>query len=287
MATEREAEKGNHAAGVWLQKLRTDADLSQESLAEACGVSVDTIRSYEAGRRTPSRETIERILRHLNVPDDLVENHIRWFRNLSLPPDWIPWDKWASVEVAFEAEIRRSLSPMNKAFTAIILVIAISIIGIFALRLRQPTSFNPLETSPAPALMLAATPTGIRKFLGIDCKQYGFFPGQNRTVVEVCAWVNLDYDNHRLRGRATIKHVAGPMAQLAIPAVRLKQNGQVIRSSSKELIAQEQQGLESYTELLDCGEDGPVTTEIVAVVTYQDGQQREYTLTSEEVEPRC
>src|SRR5689334_9339201 len=121
--TEREVEKDNRA-GEWLQRLRVDADLSQESLAEACGVSVDTIRSYEAGRRTPSRDTIERVLRQLEVPEELLENHIRWIRNLPLPPNWKPWDKWASAEVASEPEILRSLSPMNKAFIAILLVIA-------------------------------------------------------------------------------------------------------------------------------------------------------------------
>lgn len=288
MAAERETERGNYAAGEWLRKLRLDVDVSQERLAEACDVAVDTIRSYEAGRRTPSRETIERILRYLEIPEALIENHIRWFRGRPLPADWTPWDKWAVTTSAPHPTGPRALLRAHRTIITLTLVgLAIGLTSVFALLPRLASAPRSVETlvllTPAPA----ATPPGSQKFVGMNCQQYVYSLGRQNAVVEVCAWINLDHDNHRLRGRATLKQLEGPRESLAIPVVNLKQQGQVVRSSSQKRVTFAQPSLESYTELLDCGQGSALVTEVVAVVTYPDGRQGTYTLASKAVDPRC
>jgi transcriptional regulator with XRE-family HTH domain len=52
----------NHADfGSWLRQARGARDLTQEALAEAVGCATQTIRSFEIGRRRPSRAMAERI----------------------------------------------------------------------------------------------------------------------------------------------------------------------------------------------------------------------------------
>ena len=42
--------------GRWMKRLRADLELTQEALAEAVGCAPQTIRTFESGRRRPSRE---------------------------------------------------------------------------------------------------------------------------------------------------------------------------------------------------------------------------------------
>jgi transcriptional regulator with XRE-family HTH domain len=56
------------AAAQWLRELRMDADLTQEDLAYACGISDRTLRSMEAGTAgQPRRDTLQRIAAALNL----------------------------------------------------------------------------------------------------------------------------------------------------------------------------------------------------------------------------
>ncbi len=54
--------------GLWLKRLRTQWDLTQEALAEQMHCSVQTIRFFETGKRRPSVEMAERLIEVLEVP---------------------------------------------------------------------------------------------------------------------------------------------------------------------------------------------------------------------------
>lgn len=51
----------DRAFGAWLRQLRLDRDLTQERLAELAGYAAETLRSFESGRRRPSRASAERL----------------------------------------------------------------------------------------------------------------------------------------------------------------------------------------------------------------------------------
>lgn len=54
--------------GHWLPRLRIERDLTQEMLAAATGCASQTLRSFEGGRRRPSREMAARLADVLAVP---------------------------------------------------------------------------------------------------------------------------------------------------------------------------------------------------------------------------
>ncbi|WP_405360686.1 helix-turn-helix transcriptional regulator [Kitasatospora sp. NBC_00085] len=56
-----------------LRKLRLQAGLTGDRLAVRCGISQSKISKIETGRTTPSLVDVERILRALNAPKDLVQ----------------------------------------------------------------------------------------------------------------------------------------------------------------------------------------------------------------------
>lgn len=54
--------------GTMLCHLRASRHLTQESLAEAVGCAAETVRSFENGRRRPSRHMAERLADVLHLP---------------------------------------------------------------------------------------------------------------------------------------------------------------------------------------------------------------------------
>lgn len=54
--------------GRWLKRLRIERDLTQEMLAELAGCATSTLRSFEMGKRRPSREMTERLVMVLKLP---------------------------------------------------------------------------------------------------------------------------------------------------------------------------------------------------------------------------
>lgn len=66
--------------GRWLKRLRAEHDLTQEMLAALIGCAVPTIRSFEVGRRRPSREMAERIVEVLKVPEQQRPEFLRLAR---------------------------------------------------------------------------------------------------------------------------------------------------------------------------------------------------------------
>ncbi len=70
------------AFGAWVRRLRVGLDLTQEALAEQVGCATQTMRSFESGRRRPSRELALRLADCLRVPADERESFLR----LARPP---------------------------------------------------------------------------------------------------------------------------------------------------------------------------------------------------------
>lgn len=65
----------------WLRRLRTQADLTQEALAELAFCSVQTIRFFESGKRRPSLEMAERLVTVLGIETEQREAFIRLARS--------------------------------------------------------------------------------------------------------------------------------------------------------------------------------------------------------------
>lgn len=76
----------NREFGAWLRQLRTAQDLTQERLADAAGCAPETIRSFENGRRRPSRSIARRLAEVLGLPADEQERFIGLARGELGPP---------------------------------------------------------------------------------------------------------------------------------------------------------------------------------------------------------
>lgn len=55
-----------------LKSARNAAGLTQEELAQQCGVATITIRQYESGKREPKYDTLERLADALDVPLEVL-----------------------------------------------------------------------------------------------------------------------------------------------------------------------------------------------------------------------
>ena len=62
-----------------LLKLRKDRSLTQQAMAEAIGIHVNSLKKYEAGQAQPSLEALKKIAITMNVSTDylLFEEHER------------------------------------------------------------------------------------------------------------------------------------------------------------------------------------------------------------------
>jgi transcriptional regulator with XRE-family HTH domain len=67
--------------GRWMKRLRADLDMTQEALAEAVGCAVQTIRTFEIGKRRPSRELADRLADVLRVPLEQRKEFVRLARS--------------------------------------------------------------------------------------------------------------------------------------------------------------------------------------------------------------
>jgi ATP/maltotriose-dependent transcriptional regulator MalT/predicted ATPase/DNA-binding XRE family transcriptional regulator len=66
----------DRAFGAWLRQLRLDHDLTQEGLAELAGCAAETLRSFENGRRRPSRAIAERLALVLGLTSEERERFV-------------------------------------------------------------------------------------------------------------------------------------------------------------------------------------------------------------------
>lgn len=62
--------------GARLKRLRKDAHLSQEQLADATGLPVGSIRNYEQGRRVPRLDAAARLAKALSVSLDTLAGSV-------------------------------------------------------------------------------------------------------------------------------------------------------------------------------------------------------------------
>lgn len=65
---------------VWLRRLRTNLNMTQEEFAEHVGCSVETIRAFEYGRRRPSTAMAEHLAQVLEVEPALRKQFVRLAR---------------------------------------------------------------------------------------------------------------------------------------------------------------------------------------------------------------
>jgi LuxR family maltose regulon positive regulatory protein len=76
--------------GRWMKRLRADLDMTQEALAKQVGCAVQTIRTFETGRRRPSRELVERLADVLQVPQEQRYDFVRAARMPASSPSVHP-----------------------------------------------------------------------------------------------------------------------------------------------------------------------------------------------------
>ncbi len=156
MAATNESQAGRRAReiGAWLRARRDDAGLTQEELAEKCGLSADAIRSWELGRRVPQSESIERLLPALGVPDTRLEEHRHWMRGRQMPSGWKAWSREERSQwwpIARLQQYAREIDAVTRTRMALGLVALIVILG-GALILRAIQSGSvPTEPTAAPA----------------------------------------------------------------------------------------------------------------------------------------
>jgi transcriptional regulator with XRE-family HTH domain len=89
-------------AGNLIRLARHEAGLSQRELAKRAGTSQATLSAYEAGRKSPSLETLARIVRaagqDLRIRLERLDDHDQWVAayEASLPPDQV--SAWRDLE---------------------------------------------------------------------------------------------------------------------------------------------------------------------------------------------
>lgn len=98
-------------AGNLIKLARHNAGLSQRELARRAGTSQATLSAYEAGRKSPSFETLVRIIRaagqDLRVRLEPLDDHDEWVAayEASLSPDQVA--AWREREKELLAQGRR------------------------------------------------------------------------------------------------------------------------------------------------------------------------------------
>ncbi len=102
----------------WLKRLRAEQDLTQEMLAEKIGCATPTLRSFEIGRRRPSRAMAERIATVLRVPSEQRAEFLRLARLPIESPSELAEDH--QTEQLPEATNEASRLPLPKATKALI-----------------------------------------------------------------------------------------------------------------------------------------------------------------------
>lgn len=104
-------------AGNLIKLARHDAGLSQRELARRGATSQATLSAYEGGRKSPSFETLVRIIRaagqDLRVRLEPLDDHDEWVAayEASLSPDQVA--AWREREKELLAQGRRERTPLE------------------------------------------------------------------------------------------------------------------------------------------------------------------------------
>jgi len=133
------------------------------------------------------------------------------------------------------------------------------------------------------------SPTGIDSGSSSNCELLSYTVGNQESVHEICAWINTDHDNHRIRGRGTVRHIKGPKGTYdrSTIDINLVRNG-VAEVKYTGINEKNTSALEAYTDVFYCGWfQRPIVNVFFVSITYPDAHKETYTVTSDEVTPSC
>ncbi|MDQ3659574.1 MAG: helix-turn-helix domain-containing protein [Actinomycetota bacterium] len=105
-------------AGNLIKLARLEGGLSQRELARRAGTSQATMSAYETGRKSPSLETLSRIVRaagqDLRIRLERLDDHDEWAAayEASLPPDQL--SNWRAREKELIDQAQRERVPADK-----------------------------------------------------------------------------------------------------------------------------------------------------------------------------
>ena len=142
-------------------------------------------------------------------------------------------------------------------------------------------------TLPVTGVLTAAqaktTPTiwNRREKVDVRCEQHDYSLDQGNTKIEVCAWLNVDYTNYRVRAYGSVRQLEGPKATLSA-SIRLYQDKEIVGKNSVPW-TNEASIRPNLTGMWSCVGGKMLASEVEARITYADGQQRTYTIQSEGV----
>ena len=95
-----------------MKRLRAELDMTQEALAQQVGCAVQTIRTFEIGKRRPSRKLAERLADVLQVPQQQRVDFVRAARApASRPPDHSGTGEQRAEHASRTAGSRRAPAP--------------------------------------------------------------------------------------------------------------------------------------------------------------------------------
>jgi transcriptional regulator with XRE-family HTH domain len=102
-------------AGNLIKLARHDAGVSQRELARRAGTSQSTLSAYEGGRKSPTLDTLARIIRaagqDLRIHIEPLDDHDEWMRayEASLPKRTSSARRKRDLELINEARAKRGL----------------------------------------------------------------------------------------------------------------------------------------------------------------------------------
>jgi peptidoglycan hydrolase-like protein with peptidoglycan-binding domain len=131
-----------------------------------------------------------------------------------------------------------------------------------------------------------ATGEVIRRHQGLKCGNHDHDTDQGPIRTRVCAWVNIDYAKHQVRGYGYVELVAGPStAGMSIAAINLQEDEKNVLSQSETGVQRD--AIQGRTDPWKCKGTHTFTVEVTARVNYPDKTQPTYTTSSNTVESSC
>ena len=100
---------GRAVVGVHLKQLRVERTMTQEALAEASGLAVDTIRRIERGAFSPSLETLSRLTTALDISMSTLFNRVQGARSSEAEELWDYLQARTKAELRLARRVLRAL----------------------------------------------------------------------------------------------------------------------------------------------------------------------------------
>lgn len=106
---EESHDDGRAVVGVHLKQLRVERKMTQEALAEASGLAVDTIRRIERGAFSPSLETLSRLTTALDISMSTLFNRVQGDRSSDAEELWDYLQARTKAELRLARRVLRAL----------------------------------------------------------------------------------------------------------------------------------------------------------------------------------